>query len=144
MQGQGEHRVILRQDRSSAIALMDIQVDDGNSLHPTFGLHQARCNRSIIEYAKTLTMVGMRMVGAAGQIDRHTLLQRSATSSDGRAGRTTRALHQLQRPWEADRFLFGRRQGAAGNALYIVWMMRQRQYAIADIRRFEDYKIGNR
>ena len=45
MQGQGEHRIIIRENRGRAIALMDIEIDDCDPRCAPLGLHQPRRDR---------------------------------------------------------------------------------------------------
>ena len=57
VQRQRKDRLISGQNRSRAITLMHIEINDGNPCNMPFGLHQSGRNRRVVEHAKTLTPV---------------------------------------------------------------------------------------
>jgi hypothetical protein len=136
MQRQREYRIV-------AIALVDIEVDNGDALHAALSLHQSRCDRGIVEHAKTLAVISVCVMRSAGKIGCDAIRERSAARGNRRARRAARTLYHLQCPRKTDRPLLGSRQGAIGNAIYIVGMMRERQHAIGGERCFVKLDAGH-
>jgi hypothetical protein len=117
---EGEHRVVAGEDGVRPVPLMHVQVYDGGAPHPAVALECAHGHRDVVEHAKALAVVGEGVVGTAGQVHRHAVLQGGPRGRHRPPHRPVRALHEMRRPRESDPPLLGRRQPPARQALDVV------------------------
>ena len=140
VQRQGEDRWIIPKDVSRSIALMHVQIHNGNAqrlgslglplAHP-FGLHEPGGDRCIVEHAETTALVGVSMMGTPGQIASNTLaIQRGSTRLEGGAHRSSGALCHGRAPWKTDLALFSRGQATFGDSCDVGRGVHQRQLTV--------------
>ena len=94
MQRQSKHAGVVGKNTGCAIALVNVQVNDGNlkrragifEVPRPLGLHQAGSNRHIIEDTKPAALVCIRMVRAACHVGSDALAELFQTQRDARGG----------------------------------------------------------
>ena len=89
---KGKHLVVRFEDRRGAIALMDVEIDDGRPLDRALRLQLANGDGHIVEHAESLAMIGERMMSAAGQIAGEPVLERRTRRQQGTGRGKTRSL----------------------------------------------------
>ncbi len=136
MQRERKHRIITRQNGCGTVALMHIEINDRHAADTPFSLHQPGCDRGIIEHAKALSAIAVRMVCAARQIDRDAVGNRRPAGSDRRSRGTSGALHHLGRPGKSNGFLFGFAERAAADPMNVIRVVCKCQHTIGGVRRF--------
>ncbi len=108
MHGEREHPLVSGEDVGRSVALVDVQIQDGDTPRHA-SLHQPRCGDShVVEQAEALTVGRERVVEAPAQVRRHSLLHgqppcehRSPAAEDARlpqgGGERHLQPHALQR-----------------------------------------------
>lgn len=66
VQRESENLPVVGADRRRTVALMHVAVDDRHALDETFGEHNPRRHRCIVENAEAFAVRGMRVMRAAG------------------------------------------------------------------------------
>ncbi|GAC1411139.1 MAG: hypothetical protein NVSMB6_12170 [Burkholderiaceae bacterium] len=84
---------------------MNIEINNRHVANPTLGLHQTRCNGTIIKNTETLAMRGMRVMRTPRQIYRDAVRERGTARCDGSTCGSTRALYHRVRPRKTNGFL---------------------------------------
>jgi hypothetical protein len=110
MHGEGVNAVVAGSYLGSAIALVDIAVDDENPAQAAFGLHGPGCDDNIIVEAKTLTVIPASVVGTAAKVHPHAVSQGDSGCRDGAAGHVADTSYELWRPGQPDSPYLFRRQ----------------------------------
>jgi hypothetical protein len=105
------------------------------------GLHQTGSNRHVIEATKTLAPIGMRVVGAPGQIDANALEESDAGCCNRGTSGAPGTFHHFGRPRKPNRTLIGLIQVATAKAANPVWVMRERQLSIGCGRRLKQFHL---
>ena len=124
MQRQSEHRGVVTKNMRRAIALVHIQINHRHLQSPLLlpaplGLHQPCSHGHVVENAKTAALVGIRMVGATGQIGGNTFFHGQSGRADGGAHRAPGPLNHALGPRKTDFALRSGRQTPLENFLYI-------------------------
>jgi hypothetical protein len=109
-----------------------------------FGLHQSRRHGGVVEEAIAGTAIGVSVVGAAGELHRHAVMQRGARGADRCTHRAARSFGHLGRPRQADGTLRLPRQQAVTSVVHIGRCMRERQLTVAGSRRFDQLHLRAR
>src|SRR5262249_1807900 len=86
MDGEGEDGAVVAKDVRGAVAVVDVGVDDDGFLDSALPLQAANGNRHIVNRAKPLAMVRMRVVKSAAQVAGKTVAQRQLAGENGSAG----------------------------------------------------------
>ncbi len=102
MDREGEDGVVLTDDRRGAVSLVNIAIDNDQPSNPALLLDDPRGDDRVVEHAEALTMICIRMMGPAGQVNRHTFCQRRPASTNCPANRSSRSLNQFHRPGKTD------------------------------------------
>ena len=119
--GEREHRIVARKDRSVAVALVDIQVDDERAANPHRPHQHPYGDGYIVQHTEAFAVPGEGMVGAPGEVAGQAIFQRHhrriQCALDGQTG----AFYQLLGPGKAHfaHFLFG--EGAVSEAGDVVF-----------------------
>ena len=132
--------------RPSAIALVHVQIDDRNLEHAgvppcPLSLHEARGDCGVVEHTKPATLVGIRVVGTAGNVGGDTLRQCRAARCDGRSDRAPGAICHGLAPGKADLTHCGRINLAIGDRLDIAWRMDQCQLTVGGRQRLHELNL---
>ena len=77
---------------------MDVEVDDGTTLDGALGAQPTDSDCHIVEHAKSFTMIGKRMMRAAGQIAGEPELERCARRAQSAACGEAGTQPQFMRP----------------------------------------------
>ncbi len=102
MDGEGEHRWVVGENFSRAVALVYVAVEQEHPLGQSFGLSGSGGYRHIVEDAKAGAAVGPCVVGAAGQVDANAFAKGRPHSGQRAANGTMRPFDHPGRPREAN------------------------------------------
>ena len=80
---EGEDVIVPSKDRRRAVALVDVQVDDGDALYVGVRAHPARGDGEIVQDGETGPEIAMSVVRAACEVRRKTMPQRQLRSEHG-------------------------------------------------------------
>ena len=101
MDREREHRRVSAQDRRRTVALVHVCVNDDDPLDEALRLHRAGGDGAVVEHAVAFAPVSKRVMGAAGQVRRESLLQRCEAGPQSPARSPPRALDHPLGPREA-------------------------------------------
>ena len=68
MDGKSEHGIVVRENRGSAVALMNVGVDDHGGFDGAFVLQVANGDSDVVNDAKSLAVIGERVMKAAANV----------------------------------------------------------------------------
>jgi hypothetical protein len=150
MHGQRENRLVAPEDVSRAVALVDVEVDDGHPQvaplrAPPLGLHEARGHRGVVEYAEAPALVRVGVMGPAGDVRRQPGAEGRAAGRDRGADRPARTLHHLRAPREPDFAHDLRVDRAVADRLDVPWGVREGEFAVArrlGLQQFQRRHLG--
>jgi len=89
---EGKYLVVGFEDGCSAVALIDVEIDDGRPLDQALRLQLTYGDSHIVEHTESLAMIGERMMRATGQIAREPVLERRERRQHGPGRGKTRSL----------------------------------------------------
>ena len=101
------------EDGVRAVALMDVEVDDGRAAHAPLAPQQPDRDGDVVEHAEALAVIGEGVMRSAGEVHRDAVLQRMARRGDRAADGAIRALDERLRPGKAEPAQLGRVERAA-------------------------------
>jgi len=87
-----KHLIVGFEDGRGAVALVDVEIDDGRPLDQAFRPQLADGDGHIVEHTESLGMIGERMMGTAGQIPGQSLVERRAPRQQSPGRGKTRSL----------------------------------------------------
>ena len=119
MDGTGNRSWLIGKHGGGAITLMDIAIENQQSLHCPTGQELLRRKSQVIEDAETGTEIVMGMMGAPRQMTGQSLFQGQLGGKQGAHGRDTGAFYQPLTPRQSQASP-GFRVQAAGNNLHPV------------------------
>lgn len=100
--GKREHRRGVAKDQRRAIALMHIEVDDGDRPQMSFCDEGFRGNGHVVEDAIAGAVTGEGMMCSAGEAGGYSFAEGDACRGDGGAHCAERTFHKLRRPRETE------------------------------------------
>ena len=102
MDREGEDGRVVGEDRSGAVPLVDVAVDDDDPPGLPFRLEDPGGDGRVVEQAESRPVVPVGVVRPAGQVDRDSILEGEPTRLDRGPDRPPRSLDQVGRPGKAD------------------------------------------
>src|SRR6266404_6709874 len=86
MDGEGENGIIIAKYVSSAVAVVDVGVDDDGPFDEAVGLQTANGDGDIVDRAETFAVAGVGVVKAATEIAAEAITKSQLASKDGSTG----------------------------------------------------------
>ena len=143
MHRKREHVGFVTKNRCRAVPLMHVRIENDGSPDLLFVHQPTDGDRDVVKNAITFAVIGVSMVGAAGEVDRIAVVQRGAGRAHRGADGPTRTFDHLQRPGESDAPLFLRIQGSIGNAPHVRRVVRQGELRIRRSRWLDQFMWRN-
>jgi hypothetical protein len=100
--GKRQDVLIAFENRGGAVALMDIEIDNGRAADPVLVQQAADRNRNVIKHTKTGSFRTESVMGAAGKAARDAGMEGITCRLQSTARGCENALDQTLRPWKSD------------------------------------------
>lgn len=102
MHAEDEHSGVVEEDARVAVALVDVEVDDGDAPGEVFALKVARGHGDVVKDAVAFAAVGVGVVGAAGKITGDGITERCLGGLERSAHGGAASLVEARATGEAD------------------------------------------